>query len=74
MSQSINGVYSEYAKKKEAMNEKAIGTALVGNFNYKKPTPNQLQSLAFLLSVLRNYYLFFHVVYFMSFGFKFLRI
>jgi N-acetylmuramoyl-L-alanine amidase len=38
------------------MNEKAIGIALVGNFNYKKPTPNQLQSLAFLLSVLRNYY------------------
>ena len=39
------------------MNEKAIGIALVGNFNYEKPTPNQLQSLAFLLSVLRNYYL-----------------
>jgi N-acetyl-anhydromuramyl-L-alanine amidase AmpD len=38
------------------MNEKAIGIALVGNFNYEKPTPNQLQSLAFLLSVLRNYY------------------
>jgi len=40
-----------------AMNEKSIGIALVGNFNYEKPTPNQLQSLAFLLSVLRNYYL-----------------
>jgi len=26
------------------------------NFDYEKPTPNQLQSLAFLLSVLRNYY------------------
>jgi len=38
------------------MNEKAIGIALVGNFNYEKPTPNQMQSLAFLLSVLRNYY------------------
>ena len=38
------------------MNEKAIGIALVGNFNYEKPTPNQLQSLAFLLSVLRSYY------------------
>jgi N-acetylmuramoyl-L-alanine amidase len=38
------------------MNEKAIGIALVGNFNYEKPTPNQLQSLAFLLSVLRKHY------------------
>jgi len=38
------------------MNEKAIGVALVGNFNYEKPTPNQLQSLSFLLSVLGRYY------------------
>ena len=38
------------------MNEKSIGIALVGNFNYDKPTPNQLQSLSFLLSVLRGYY------------------
>jgi N-acetyl-anhydromuramyl-L-alanine amidase AmpD len=38
------------------MNERAIGIALVGNFNYEKPTPNQLQSLSFLLSVLRGYY------------------
>lgn len=38
------------------MNERAIGIALVGNFNYEKPTPNQLQSLSFLLSLLRNYY------------------
>jgi LysM repeat protein len=38
------------------MNDKAIGISLVGNFDYEKPTPNQLQSLAFLLSVLRNYY------------------
>ena len=38
------------------MNSKSIGIALVGNFNYEKPTPNQVQSLAFLLSVLRGYY------------------
>ncbi|MGA2402861.1 MAG: N-acetylmuramoyl-L-alanine amidase [Syntrophobacteraceae bacterium] len=38
------------------MNDKAIGIALVGNFNCEKPTPNQLQSVAFLVSVLRNYY------------------
>lgn len=38
------------------MNEKAIGISLVGNFNHEKPTPNQMQSLAFLLSTLRNYY------------------
>jgi len=42
--------------KADAMNERAIGIALVGNFNYEKPTPNQAQSLAFLVSVLRNYY------------------
>jgi N-acetyl-anhydromuramyl-L-alanine amidase AmpD len=38
------------------MNDKAIGIALVGNFNYEKPTRNQLQSLTFLLSVLCSYY------------------
>ncbi len=38
------------------MNKKAVGIALVGNFNYEKPTPNQLRSLSFLLSVLRRYY------------------
>jgi len=38
------------------MNRRAVGIALVGNFNYEKPTPNQLQTLSFLLSVLRNYY------------------
>jgi len=38
------------------MNDKAIGIALVGNFNYERPTRNQLQSLTFLLSVLCNYY------------------
>jgi len=42
--------------KADDMNEKAIGIALVGNFNYEKPTPNQLQSLSFLISVLRGYY------------------
>ncbi|MFZ0944014.1 MAG: N-acetylmuramoyl-L-alanine amidase [Syntrophobacteraceae bacterium] len=42
--------------KADDMNEKAIGVALVGNFNYEKPTPTQLQSLSFLLSVLRGYY------------------
>ncbi len=42
--------------KADDMNEKAIGIALVGNFNYERPTPNQLQSLSFLLSVLCNYY------------------
>ena len=38
------------------MNKKAVGIALVGNFNYEKPTPNQMQSLSFLISVLRRYY------------------
>jgi len=42
--------------KADDMNKKAIGVALVGNFNRDKPTPNQLQSLSFLLSVLRSYY------------------
>ena len=42
--------------KADDMNEKAIGVALVGNFNYEKPTPTQLQSLSFLLSVLCRYY------------------
>jgi len=39
-----------------AMNEKAIGIALVGNFDCEKPTKNQWKSLLFLLSVLRPYY------------------
>jgi N-acetyl-anhydromuramyl-L-alanine amidase AmpD len=42
--------------KADGMNEKAVGIALVGNFDYDKPTPNQLRSLSFLLSVLRKYY------------------
>lgn len=38
------------------MNDKAIGISLVGNFDCERPTPNQMQSLAFLVSVLTNYY------------------
>lgn len=38
------------------MNEKAIGIALVGNFSNELPTPNQMQSLNFLLATLRDYY------------------
>ena len=38
------------------MNDKSIGIALVGNFNYEMPTANQLQSLTFLLETLRKYY------------------
>ncbi len=42
--------------KADGMNERAIGICLVGNFDYEKPTPNQMQSLAFLVSLLRKYY------------------
>jgi N-acetylmuramoyl-L-alanine amidase len=38
------------------MNEKGIGVALVGNFDQELPTPNQLQSLTYLLKVLTSYY------------------
>lgn len=38
------------------MNEKGIGIALVGNFNGELPTPNQLQSLTYLLKTLCQYY------------------
>lgn len=38
------------------MNDKSIGIALVGNFNNERPTPNQLQSLSFLLATLRSHY------------------
>jgi len=38
------------------MNEKAIGIALVGNFNEDLPTPRQLDSLAYLLDLLTRYY------------------
>jgi LysM repeat protein len=42
--------------KASGMNDKAIGVALVGNFNTDSPTPNQLQSLRYLLKTLGNYY------------------
>jgi hypothetical protein len=42
--------------KADNMNQRAVGIALVGNFNFEKPTPNQLQSLSFLISVLRDFY------------------
>lgn len=38
------------------MNDKGIGIALVGNFNLDQPTPNQLQSLVYLLRTLIDYY------------------
>ena len=38
------------------MNEKAIGIALVGNFNEELPTEKQIQSLIYLLKTLCNYY------------------
>ena len=38
------------------MNGKGIGIALVGNFNVDIPTPNQLQSLAYLVKTLCDYY------------------
>ncbi len=42
--------------KANGMNERAIGVCLVGNFDYEKPTPNQMQSLTYLVSLLRKYY------------------
>jgi N-acetylmuramoyl-L-alanine amidase len=38
------------------MNDKAIGVSLVGNFNEECPTPNQMQSLGYLLKTLCDYY------------------
>jgi LysM repeat protein len=38
------------------MNDKSIGIALVGNFNLESPTPNQIQSLTYLLRILCDYY------------------
>ncbi|MEN6437524.1 MAG: N-acetylmuramoyl-L-alanine amidase [Syntrophobacter sp.] len=38
------------------MNDRSIGVALVGNFNDAAPTPNQMQSLEYLLKTLSNYY------------------
>ncbi|MBP8645711.1 MAG: N-acetylmuramoyl-L-alanine amidase [Syntrophobacteraceae bacterium] len=42
--------------KANGMNEKAIGIALVGNFNEDLPTPRQLDSLLYLLDLLTKYY------------------
>ncbi len=38
------------------MNDKGIGIALVGNFNEDLPTQNQIQSLAYLIKTLSQYY------------------
>ena len=38
------------------MNDRSIGVALVGNFNEENPTPNQMQSLVYLLRTLCRYY------------------
>ncbi len=42
--------------KASGMNDRSIGIALVGNFNDETPTPNQLQSLNYLLKTLAAYY------------------
>jgi hypothetical protein len=42
--------------KANGMNEKAIGIALVGNFNEDCPTPRQIESLTYLLKTLCAYY------------------
>ncbi len=47
-----NGAHCKAA----GMNEKAIGVALVGNFDVDTPTPNQMQALSFLLKTLSSYY------------------
>jgi N-acetyl-anhydromuramyl-L-alanine amidase AmpD len=38
------------------MNDKAIGISLVGNFSLEQPTPNQMQSLTYLVKILCSYY------------------
>lgn len=38
------------------MNDKGIGISLVGNFNLESPTPNQIQSLTYLIRTLCDYY------------------
>ncbi|SPD72491.1 N-acetylmuramyl-L-alanine amidase, negative regulator of AmpC, AmpD [uncultured Desulfobacterium sp.] len=40
----------------DRMNEKAIGIALVGNFNVSLPTEEQMKSLTYLVDALRGYY------------------
>lgn len=42
--------------KADGMNDRAVGVALVGNFDIDLPTPNQLQSLNYLLKTLCAYY------------------
>jgi len=38
------------------MNTRGIGIALVGNFNYERPTPAQIEALTYLVTLLRQYY------------------
>ncbi|HBZ54171.1 MAG TPA: hypothetical protein DEO88_02095 [Syntrophobacteraceae bacterium] len=38
------------------MNTQGIGIALVGNFNYERPTPAQMEALVYLVTTLRQYY------------------
>ncbi len=42
--------------KAEGMNRRGIGIALVGNFDSEKPSRYQLDSLAYLVYILRHYY------------------
>jgi len=42
--------------KASGMNDVGIGIGLVGNFNQESPTPNQIQSLIFLVRTLARYY------------------
>ncbi len=42
--------------KADSMNRRAIGIALVGNFDCERPSRYQLESLAYLIYILRHYY------------------
>ena len=42
--------------KADDMNQRGIGIALVGNFDYEQPSRYQLQSLSYLIYTLRHYY------------------
>ncbi|MDR3566534.1 MAG: N-acetylmuramoyl-L-alanine amidase [Syntrophobacteraceae bacterium] len=42
--------------KADDMNRRGIGISLVGNFDVEKPSRYQLQSLAYLIYILRHYY------------------